>query len=375
MGKGCFLSRPNRFMVLCELNGQRVKAFLPNPGRLHELLFPGAPLYLEEASGPKRTLPYTAVAVERDGEIVVLHTHKTNDVVRYLIEEGVIKGLGQWRYVRREVTRGKSRFDFLYRKGRQEILLEVKSCTLFSKQVAMFPDAVTERGRRHLIELAGLSTPRLQCAVLFLIHWRHAKWFLPDYHTDLDFAKTFLAVKDKVVIMPIAVRWLPDFSIDIKSVACIDIPWTTLDREARDGGSYLVLLKVHERKTISIGKLGPISFEAGHYIYIGSAMKGLSKRIERHRRLRKRLFWHIDYLRGVAEFHVALPVRSSDNLECEIAKKIRAFAEWEVPGFGASDCACSSHLFGNGSDPLMDPAFHLILQHFRMERLTETFKK
>jgi sugar fermentation stimulation protein A len=362
-------------MVLCELNGQRVKAYLPNPGRLQELLLPGVLLYLEEASGSKRTLPYTAVAVEREGEIIVLHTHKTNDVVRYLIDEGVIKGLDRWCYVRREVTRGKSRFDFLYREGRQEILLEVKSCTLFSKQVAMFPDAVTVRGRRHLNELAGLSTPRLRCAVVFLIHWRHAKWFLPDYHTDLEFAKTCLAVRNKVAILPVAVRWLPDFSIDLESVAPIDIPWAVIDREAHDGGSYLVLFKVHERKTISIGKLGSIHFKAGYYIYIGSAKKGLSQRIERHVRSRKKLFWHIDYLRGVAEFHVALPVRSSDNLECEIAKKIKAFAEWEVPGFGASDCVCSSHLFGNGSDPLMDPAFHLVLQHFRMERLVDTMGK
>jgi sugar fermentation stimulation protein A len=362
-------------MILCEFHGQKVKAFLPNPGRLHELLIPGVPIYLEEASGPNRALPYTAVAVDRDDEIVVLHTHKTNDVVRYLIGEGAIKGLGQWRYMRREVTRGKSRFDFLYREGSQEILLEVKSCTLFGNQVAMFPDAVTERGRRHLLELASLSTHSLRCAVLFLIQWRHAKWFLPDYHTDLDFSKTFLAVRDKVTLIPVAIRWLPDFSIERKSVALIDIPWTTIDREAHDGGSYLILLKVPTKKTVSIGKLGPVHFQPGYYIYIGSAKRALSKRIERHRRSRKKKFWHIDYLRSVSEFQTSLPVRSSDNLECEIATKIGAFADWDVPGFGASDCACSSHLFGNRSDPLMDPAFHSILQHFRMERLVGTFKK
>ena len=86
--KGTFLSRPNRFVIACNLGGRIVKAFLPNPGRLKELLLPGATLYLEEVKDENRDLPFTAVAVEREGERVVLHTHRTNDVARYLIETG-----------------------------------------------------------------------------------------------------------------------------------------------------------------------------------------------------------------------------------------------------------------------------------------------
>jgi sugar fermentation stimulation protein A len=82
-----FISRPNRFTVVCKMGGKEVKAFLPNPGRLQELLFPGAPIYLEHSSVPGRALAYTAVAAEREGRRVVLHTHKTNDVARYLIQE------------------------------------------------------------------------------------------------------------------------------------------------------------------------------------------------------------------------------------------------------------------------------------------------
>jgi sugar fermentation stimulation protein A len=111
--KAAFLFRQNRFTVACELEGMKVKAFLPNPGRLHELLLPGVPVFLEKSDLPGRTLVYTAVAVEREGHRVVLHTHRTNDVARYLIETKAIPLLREFEVVRSEVTKGNSRFDFL----------------------------------------------------------------------------------------------------------------------------------------------------------------------------------------------------------------------------------------------------------------------
>ncbi|MBN2031959.1 MAG: DNA/RNA nuclease SfsA [Deltaproteobacteria bacterium] len=122
-----FISRPNRFTVVCELEGRKAKAFLPNPGRLQELLFPGVPIYLEKSDVPGRTLAYTAVAVEREGHKVVLHTHRTNDVARCLIETNALPPLLGFEVVRSEVTVGNSRFDFLLSNGNQELLLEVKS--------------------------------------------------------------------------------------------------------------------------------------------------------------------------------------------------------------------------------------------------------
>ncbi|NMC95344.1 MAG: DNA/RNA nuclease SfsA, partial [Syntrophorhabdus sp.] len=89
-----FVSRPNRFLVECVLNENHVQAFLPNPGRLQELLLPGATLYLnEESSTPLRKTSLTVIAVEREGVPVMLHTHRTNQVARYLIENGFIQNL------------------------------------------------------------------------------------------------------------------------------------------------------------------------------------------------------------------------------------------------------------------------------------------
>jgi sugar fermentation stimulation protein A len=372
--KGTFLSRPNRFVIICSLGGRIVKAFLPNPGRLKELLLPGATLYLEEVNDENRDLRFTAVAVEREGERVVLHTHRTNDVARYLVETGSILGLEGYGVIKNEVPVGHSRFDFLLKKGRKALLLEVKSCTLFSKRMAMFPDAVTTRGTRHLRELARLADSGTACAVLFLIHWSRAECFLPDFHTDLEFARTMLDVRDKVSFFPMAVRWKKDLSLKASESRLLKVPFRILESELADQGSYLLILRLASEARLKVGGLGDADFSRGYYVYVGSAMKNLTRRIERHRRLRKNFHWHIDYLRDVSEFLTALPVRSEDDLECEIAAKMEGIADWTVPGFGSSDCSCPSHLFGFENHPLNLAPFHHLLQHFRMERLIDKYR-
>jgi sugar fermentation stimulation protein A len=371
--KALFISRPNRFVLTCKLKGKTINAFLPNPGRLSELLLPDTPIYLEETSNPKRSLYYTAVALEREGFRIVLHTHKTNEVARYLIESGLLPGLSDHEVIRREITRGNSRFDFLLGKGGQEMLLEVKSCTLFSKKVAMFPDAVTARGKKHLEELIRLSADGTSCAVLFLVHWPKAQVFLPDFHTDLEFARTMKDAKEKVRFFPVSVEWGEDLSIVSGRTKVLPVLWEALEREAQDRGSYLILYHLPRKQLIQIGGLGKVAFKQGYYIYVGSAMKSLSNRVERHRRIRKKLHWHIDYLSGLAKVQAALPVRSEDDLECDLASAISGISEWSVPGFGCSDCSCPSHLFGFSKDPMSMRKFHDILQYYRMDRLLEKY--
>ena len=366
-----FLSRPNRFLVRCERNGQRVSAFLPNPGRLQELLLPGATVLLvkEGNSGDRKTY-YTAVGVERDGYPIMLHTHRTNEVARYLLQQGKIPGLEKARIVRPEVQVGESRFDFLLNEEGKDVFLEVKSCTLVGKRVAMFPDAVTERGTRHLRELARLSEEGTKTALLFIVHWPFARVFMPDYHTDLTFSQTFLRMRDRVNVIPVSVGWGRDLSL-LPGVRLLEIPWDYIAEEARDRGSYLLILNLNRERKIDVGRLGKVGFRKGFYIYVGSAMANLSKRLERHRRIEKEHHWHIDGLRAVAEFHSALPIRSSTRLECEIAKAFSGIAEWSIPQFGSSDCLCETHLLGMSSDPFHSIAFHKLLQYFRMDRFSE----
>ncbi len=305
--------------------------------------------------------------MEREGLPVMLHTHRTNHVAHYLLDRGKVPGLEGAQVKSSEVRVGRSRFDFLLEQGRKKIFVEVKSCTLFGNQVAMFPDAVTERGARHLKELASLVTENTHGAVLFLVHWPHARIFMPDYHTDPAFSETLLKVRNKLQIIPLSVHWRSDLSLDGEP-RLLKIPWSHIERESRDRGMYLLVLFLRRRRCLSIGRLGRIIFPRGFYVYVGSAMNGLEKRIERHRRVRKRPHWHVDALRAVSEFYSAFPIRSSDRLECEIAGALSQIGEWKIPDFGSTDCLCGTHLFGFIGDPSHRTDFHRILQRFRMDR-------
>jgi len=114
-----------------------------------------------------------------------------------------------------------------------------------------------------------------------------------------------------------------------------------------------------------------VKFRKGYYLYVGSAMKDLSQRIARHRRLLKKKLWHIDYLREHADFVAGIPIRTSRDLECSLAGELGTIADWQVPGFGSSDCSCATHLFGMGEDPLHMRSFIDRLLQFRMGLLEE----
>jgi sugar fermentation stimulation protein A len=305
--------------------------------------------------------------VEREGYPVMLHTHRTNDVARHLIEEGKVPGLEKARIVKAEVPVGHSRFDFLLSEGQRQVYVEVKSCTLAGSKVAMFPDAVTARGARHLSELQALSRSGIKTAVIFIVHWPLAEVFMPDYHTDLNFARVLLDVSGSVAVIPLAVRWDRDLSLG-DDVRRLHIPWGYIEKEAQDRGSYVLILRLARAALLPVGGLGSVFFREGFYLYVGSAMANLTRRIERHMRLRKRHHWHIDTLRAACEVHSVLAIRSSARLECDIAGAVSSIADWSVPGFGASDCRCPSHLFGMAGDPLISSRFHDLLRFFRMDR-------
>ena len=363
-----FLSRPNRFLVWCEHETWGpIRAFLPNPGRLSELLFPGVILHILDSGsdGGTRATRFTVVAVERDHVPVMLHTHWCNDIAHNLLGRRLIPGLEQAGIVRREISVGRSRFDFLLSDDDGSLYLEVKSCTLFGNGVAMFPDAVTERGRRHLLELADLADAGHRCFVLFLVHSGKVSCFMPDYHTDLAFSRTLLAVHDKVKIMALPLSWSGKLRYAPRK-NLLEIPWEHIDAEAHDGGAYCAILHLEDSGALSIGGLGNLSFAPGYYLYVGSAMRGLDARMARHRRKRKRMHWHVDYLRDAATVINILPIRSSKRLECDIARDLHKIGSRFVPGFGCSDCACDSHLFVFQDNPLEHPWFHDWLQRWRM---------
>jgi sugar fermentation stimulation protein A len=370
--QGRFVSRPNRFLVHCEMGqNKKIMAFLPNPGRLWELLLPGAVLYLRKDAGLEgrlstRKTQYTVLAVERQGRPIFLHTHETNGVARYLVENDLIPPLQDARIVQAEVPVGRSRFDFLLRHKGKDLYVEVKSCTLFGNGVAMFPDAVTSRGKRHMLKLAEMSRGGIRSAILFIVHSPEVEWFMPDYHTDLDFSTAMLQCQRHVQFIPAAVGWNKDLSLDIGKTKILKIPWTYLKKEVKDRGSYLLIVKLAEAAAITTGRLPESFFQAGYYVYVGSAMNGLSSRLARHRRQNKKIHWHIDYLTAAASQVIPIPIRSSDRHECKVAESLSSFMEMGPRGFGSSDCECATHLYFSSAHPLESEEFHQFLRNFRM---------
>jgi len=370
--KATFRERPNRFLIKCSTGKGEIEAHLPNPGRLWELLLPGATLYLSSNKGldsgkkAQRKTGYTAVAVERKGSPIFLHTHLTNQVARYLIEARSIPCLKQAEIVREEVPYGRSRFDFLLNDNGGNLYLEVKSCTLFGNGVAMFPDAVTERGRRHLLELAEMARKGIKTMILFIVHYPHVNWFMPDFHTDYAFSSALLEARHEARVVPVAIEWKPDLSIS-EEVKILEVPWAYLEGEIADRGSYLLVLGFDRDKLVHAGRLGSMLFQKGYYVYVGSAMTNLTARIERHKRMRKKEHWHIDYLTHAADSILALPIRSSLREECGIAESFSSIFAPGPAGFGSSDCGCKTHLFRSKENPLLVEAFHDVLQSYRMK--------
>jgi sugar fermentation stimulation protein A len=305
------------------------------------------------------------MAVERSGHPVFLHTHATNHVAHYLLQQKSIPGLKSAQIVRPEVTVGKSRFDFLLKKNGMDCYLEVKSCTQFGNGVAMFPDAVTQRGRKHILELAQMAREGIMTAVLFLVHHPKVRWFMPDFHTDLAFSKALLSAKNDIQIIAAALGWEKDLT-RVPQVHPLKIPWRYVRKEVHDAGSYLLVIHLKKSRQIRVGRLGKMPFSKGYHVYVGSAMKGLSARISRHRNRNKTLHWHIDYLTAQADHILALPIRASTCLECGISRKMASILKPGPDGFGASDCRCPTHLFHSATDPLHNRAFHDMLQSFRM---------
>ncbi len=175
LSKAYFVGRPNRFLLQVRLadTGHVVEAHMADPGRLKELLLPGKTLWLRPASNPGRKTRWGAVLVEsRDGEgLVSLDSTLPNRLIKNALEKGALDEFHGWELNRAEFPMGRSRLDFLLSGADgAQMALEVKSVTLVEEGMGLFPDAVTERGARHVRELGELAAREdWEAAVLFVL--------------------------------------------------------------------------------------------------------------------------------------------------------------------------------------------------------------
>lgn len=136
-------------------------------------------------------------------------------------------------------------------------------------------------------------------------------------------------------------------------------------------GTYVLVVSLPHDGEIVVGALGRLSFEAGYYLYVGSALGGLGARIGRHLRTRKRLRWHIDYLLACGSVRDIWYRASPDRQECIWARALARLpgAEPVAVGFGASDCSCRTHLFYSRVRPDLASFRALLPGQPRVERI------
>ncbi len=359
-----FVKRPNRFVMILDYLGKEVRAYVPNTGRMEEFLYIGATFFLAKHKTPK--FNYKVVATRYQGYLVFLDTVKVNSVFHELLKANQIPEFPTIKTIQREVTYKNSRIDFLLTfDDDSQAFVEVKSCTLIHNQVAMFPDAPTTRGRKHIEELNANNSPRIKKYIYFLITNFGADSFYPNYHVDLDYATSFLGAEN-VQFCAGKIHLPNPVTIDLDSFKPVPINHQKTRNQAQNKGSYFLVLENKNNQQVEIGKLGKIDFPPGYYVYVGSGMTNLAKRIKHHQRKKKRFHYHIDYLTpGKMKLKKSFLVRSTDRLESDIALQVESVCDQAIKKFGASDTRETSHLFYFANNPMHNHEFYKIILDFR----------
>lgn len=189
VASGIFLERPNRFVALVKMDGQSFFAHVPTSGRLRELLLPGTPVLLEASRVPGRSTSFDLRAVSHGDVWVSVDARLPNRLLEAALKAEKIKAFARCRFIRREPAYAGGRLDFELRQDGRPVYIEVKSVTLVENGMALFPDAPTVRGTRHLQHLACLAKNGYRSAVIFAIQRGDARSFAPNSVTDPGFAR------------------------------------------------------------------------------------------------------------------------------------------------------------------------------------------
>lgn len=202
---GTLIKRYKRFLADVKLqSGTVVTAHCPNTGSMHGCSEPGRPVYMSLHDNPKRKLKYTWELIEMPTSLVGINTLVPNRLVSESANAGLIPELSGYETVQREVVIGiHSRIDLMLANGNHDLCyIEIKNCTLVDKTVALFPDAVTSRGLKHITELEALAVSGYRCVMFYLIQRMDAEMFKPADHIDSDYGKGLRrAVKKGIEIL------------------------------------------------------------------------------------------------------------------------------------------------------------------------------
>ena len=184
--KGIFKDRPNRFIAHVWIDGILETVHVKNTGRCKELLIPGVTVILEDCQNPNRKTRYDLIAVYKEGlGLINMDSQAPNKVVAEWLAKQ------DYDYIKPEYKFGNSRVDFYMEKNGEKYLMEVKGCTLEIDGIGYFPDAPTERGVKHLRELATAAKDGYHCSIAFVIQMPGISMVLPNEVTHPEFKLAF----------------------------------------------------------------------------------------------------------------------------------------------------------------------------------------
>lgn len=189
-----FISRLNRFLAEVLFNGNIVLAHVKNTGRMTELLVKGNICYIMEAKNSNRKTKYDLITIISDNQYINLDSQIPNKIIADAFENSQIEGYEKVINIKREYTIGSSRLDMKVDLEDRELYVEVKGVDLIKDGLAMFPDAPTIRGTKHLLELEKIVKAGGEAMVIFLVARTDAKSFRPHFERDPVFADSFYKV-------------------------------------------------------------------------------------------------------------------------------------------------------------------------------------
>lgn len=192
--EGVFQERLNRFATLVEVGGHPELAHLPNSGRLRELLWPGNRVWLKPMPSLHRRTAYDLTLAATGDGLASVDARLPSALFAEAIRQGRLAPFRGYSRLRAEVVTGESRLDFRLDGNGGPCLVEVKSVTLVEDGVGLFPDAPTERGRRHLKTLAAAAESGARAAVVFVVQRGDAQAFSPHDEADPAFSQTLRQV-------------------------------------------------------------------------------------------------------------------------------------------------------------------------------------
>ena len=208
---GKFIKRYKRFLVDVELeSGEIVTAHCTNTGSLKSCLIENAPVVITGAKNRNRKTRYTWEMIDVGSCWVGVNTLKANEIAFKLLKENKIPSFQNLDTIKREVKFDSSRFDIYAEKGKEKIFIEVKNVTYREGDFALFPDAKTKRGQKHIEQLLKAKREGYRVALFFIIQRDDVKKFKPAENIDPDYAKLLRqARKDGVEIFPIVIKVEP----------------------------------------------------------------------------------------------------------------------------------------------------------------------